>query len=125
MDTATANPTTMMHALPRQTRAQRRAEDNASPAVKRAKMRQYAFVLGTFLGAKNGANDSAVRWHLAKYEPYTRAKEPELKGIDAAFRAMREYYYGVFEDVAVYLQEKQAEKELLCKSQKIAHIAGE
>ena len=125
MDTTTANPTTMTPTLPRQTRAMKRAEDSASPAAKRAKMRQYAFVLGTFLGAKNGANDAAVRWHLAKYEPYTRANAPELKGIDAAFRAMREYYYGVFEDVAVYLQEKQDEKEMLCKSQKIAHIAGE
>ena len=110
--------------LPKQTRAQRRAEANASPAMKRAKMRQWAGVLGSLLGSKNGANDSAVRWHLAKYEPYTRANNPETKGLDTAYHALRAYYLGVFEDVAVYLEEKYSQKDKPCDFPVTAPIAA-
>ena len=111
--------------LPRQTRAQRRAEANASPAKKRAKMRQWSEVLYGCLGSKNGANDSAVRWHLKKYEPYTRMDNPETKGLDAAYHGMREYYLGVFEDVALYLSEKYAQKDEPCDPPMIEPIAVE
>ena len=111
--------------LPKQTRAQRRAEANASPANKRAKMRQWAGVLYECLGAKNGANDSAVRWHLKKYEPYTRMDNPESKGLDAAYHGLREYYLGVFEDVALYLSEKYTQKDEPCNLAQTAPIAEE
>ena len=114
----------MQLTLPRQTRAQRRAEANASPATKRAKMRQWAGVLGGILGAKNGANDSVVRWHLAKYEPYTRANNPETKGLDSAYHALRAYYLGVFDDVAVYLSEKYSQKDEPCEFPTTGHTAG-
>ena len=99
--------------LPRQTRATRRAQDFANPETKRAKMRQWVALLGGVLGAKNGANDEAVRFAIAKYEPYIRAHNPKTKDLDFAFKALRSYYFGVFEDVAVYVSETNNQEAIV------------